>query len=285
VGDQVVVRHVTVGDQVLCIAESGVGGRPLLALHGWTGVKEDFDDWYAAFAEAGWHFVAVDHRGHGDSSKPDDEAAYTCATLAADALALADELGWSQFALLGHSMGGMVAQHVALADPDRLTHLVLLDTHHGAVDVPPALVAAGVDAARTFGTALIADMTALQTEPGPLDSDAHARVCAERPGYADRGPASTRASCAAAFAGLLVELAERPSRLAELGTLQIPTLVMVGEQDAPFLEASVAMAETIPGAQLVVLVGAGHSPQFEAPEQWWSELTGFLDQVPARRER
>jgi len=273
-----VVRHVAVGDQRLCIAEAGVGGRPLLLVHGWTGAKEDFDDWFEAFAAAGWHVVAVDQRGHGDSSKPVDEADHSLVILADDVVALADVLGWERFALLGHSMGGMVVQEVALRVPERVDRLVLLDTHHGAIDVPPAVVAAGLDAARTLGTGVIADLEALQTEPGPLTTEAHLRMCAERPGYAERGPASTRASSAAAFAALLEVIAGRPSRLDALAVLDVPTLVMVGEQDVPFLEASAAMAETIPSARLVVLDDAGHSPQFEAPEQWWRELIAFLDE-------
>ena len=59
----------------------------------------------------------------------------------------------------------------------------------------------------------------------------------------------------------------------------MPTLVVVGEQDTPFLAPSRAMADAIPGAELVVLPDAGHSPQFEAPEAWWDAVSGFLDAV------
>ena len=68
-------------------------------------------------------------------------------------------------------------------------------------------------------------------------------------------------------------------RLPSLGSVDLPTLVLVGDEDAPFLKPSRRMAETIPGAELVVLPTAGHSPQFENPEAWWEALRAFLVRV------
>ena len=74
-------RWVTVqddaGTEVLAVAEAGVGGRPLVLVHGFTGAKEDFTEWLDPLAELGWHAVALDQRGHGESHKPHDEAAYS----------------------------------------------------------------------------------------------------------------------------------------------------------------------------------------------------------------
>ena len=97
-----------------------MGGRPLMLVHGFTGAKEDFSDFLLRLAERGWHVVAPDLRGHGASDKPDDEGAYALPIFAGDVFALADTLGWSSFTLLGHSMGGMIAQHMLLAAPDRI---------------------------------------------------------------------------------------------------------------------------------------------------------------------
>jgi pimeloyl-ACP methyl ester carboxylesterase len=68
-------------------------------------------------------------------------------------------------------------------------------------------------------------------------------------------------------------------RLPDLGRIRVPTLVLVGEEDAPFRKPSQRMADAIPGAELVVLPDGGHSPQFESPELWWKALTGFLDRL------
>jgi pimeloyl-ACP methyl ester carboxylesterase len=56
-------------------------------------------------------------------------------------------------------------------------------------------------------------------------------------------------------------------------------LVMVGDQDRPFIGPSERMATAIPGGTLTVIADAGHSPQFENPESWWTSLSEFLDRL------
>src|SRR3954453_5854689 len=107
------VRDIEVKDGIhLNIAEAGRGGRPFMLVHGFTGAKEDFTEWLDRLAGEGWHAVAADNRGAGASEKPADEADYSFDLLADDVFAVADSL-WgvdTQFVLLGHSMGGMIAQ-------------------------------------------------------------------------------------------------------------------------------------------------------------------------------
>src|SRR5690606_23412625 len=123
----------------------GRGGHPLVLAHGFTGSKEDFSDWVVPFAEAGFHVIVPDHRGHGDSDKPEGQEAYSLAQFAEDLLALVDTLGFDRFALVGHSMGGMFSQLVALKAPDRLQALVLMDTHHGPLtSIDPNLIELGI---------------------------------------------------------------------------------------------------------------------------------------------
>lgn len=266
----------------LAVAEAGTGGRPLLLLHGFTGAKEDFTDWLDDLAALGWHAVAADFRGHGQSCQPDDEAAYSFSALADDTVALADALGWARFCLLGHSMGGMVAQLVAVRYGDRLDGLVLMSTGHGPVDgVDPAQADLAVAIAREQGMGGLADV--LAAVGSPLATEADRRVRAERPGYEAFGDAKLRACSAAMYAALVPEFLGGADRLAALAHLDVPTLVVVGEQDATFLAPSERLAATIPGADLVVLAGAGHSPQFEAPAAWWDALTAFLAGVGGGR--
>ena len=275
-------RTVALDDVELAIAEAGAGGCPLLLLHGFTGAKEDFADWLDPLQEAGWHAVAPDHRGHGASSKPDSEDAYSFEIMAADATRLTGTLGWDRFSLLGHSMGGMVAQCMALADPGRLDSLVLMDTSHGPMaGLEPDLVQAAIAVVRTQGVDALADM--LAGRESPLETEAHRRLLADRPGYAAFEDEKFRATAAALYAGMAAAFVETPDRLDRLETLPatLPVLVMVGEEDAPFLEPSERMAAVIPGASLAVIPDAGHSPQFENPGAWWSALSGFLHRVPA----
>ncbi len=223
--------------------------------------------------------VAPDLRGHGQSTKPDQEAAYSLATFGGDVVGLADALGWDGFALLGHSMGGMIAQVVATGAPERVEALVLMDTGHGRVPIDPALVELGVATARDQGMEVIADFMA--THGGrPPD---HRGL----PAKGGRGPrlwGPRRSEPAGQRLGHVrghdagADLGHRSTRVVAR-RWRSPPWCWSGSQDAPFLEPSRAMAEAIAGAELVVVEGGGHSPQFEAPDGWWLAVSSFLDRV------
>ncbi|MEY2451391.1 MAG: 3-oxoadipate enol-lactonase [Acidimicrobiaceae bacterium] len=264
----------------LAYAEAGAGGRPFLLVHGFTGAKEDFTDWLDPLADAGWHAVAPDNRGHGASEKPDDETQYTLDAVAADVLALADDL-WgdgSEFALLGHSMGGMAAQFAALAAPRRLTGLILMDTLHGPLPfVTRDEIELGITVVREKGMNGLAEI--LAERGGVLDSPAHLRLMAEKPGYPEFNDRKFRATAPEAYAGFLRAMFDAPDRLESLRSLSMPALVMTGEQDGPIVDASMAMADAIPHGELAIIPDAGHSPQFENPSAWWNALSTFLARV------
>ena len=273
-------RTVAVGDVELVISEAGVGGRPMLLLHGFTGAKEDFTEWLDPLAARGWHAVAPDHRGHGGSAQPESDDAYSFSILADDALGLVDALGWERFVLLGHSMGGMVAQLMASGSPRRLTGLVLMDTAHGPVTgLDAELVAAAVGIVRDQGMAALVDLMA--DMESPLETPAHRRLLEHRPGYAAFGDGKMRATSPYLYAALAPLFVDSPDRLEDLRSLPatLPALVMVGEQDRPFIAASQRMAEAIPDATMALIPDAGHSPQFENPDAWWAALSQFLDRI------
>lgn len=269
------VDSLRIGGLEFEVAEAGRGGRPLLLVHGFTGAKEDFADWLDAFAAEGWWVVAPDLRGHGASAKPDTEDQYSVAIFAADLLGLVDALGWSSFSLLGHSMGGMVAQEMALDLPERVERLVLMDTHHGAVGgLDPAIVEMGVEHLRAHGLpAFLELLDSLPSERAAADE----RVRASRPGYTEWNERKRRGVAPAMYAAMAMALIHRPDHLARLASISIPTRVVVGEQDRPFVGAAHRMAHTIPGADLVVIPDAAHCPQFENPDAWWQAVASFLD--------
>jgi pimeloyl-ACP methyl ester carboxylesterase len=270
-------RTVDVGEVTLAIAEAGEGGRPFLLLHGFTGAKEDFTEWLDQLAEAGWHAVAPDHRGHGASSKPTNEDAYSTAILADDALALADALGWDHFALLGHSMGGFVAQLMAVAAPEHLDALVLMDTGHGPIKgIDPDLADLAIQIVRANGMEALS--AAIAARQAPLETPAHRRVLAERPDYAEFGDRKFLATSPHLYAAIVHELLHQDDTLERLARLSPtpPTLVIVGEEDAPFRGSSKRIADAIAGAKLAVIPDAGHSPQFENSSEWWLALSSFL---------
>ena len=269
-------KRLTVDDGVslATVAAGPEDGPGLLLVHGFGGAKEDFDDHLEALAED--HRVVVfDHRGHGESDAPAHPGAYTLDRLAADALAVADAFDLRDLRLLGHSMGGMVTRRLVLARPDRVSALVLMNTSPGAPPgIDPDLVAFGVAVVESEG------MDALRAAQDDLDllgSPAYQRVIRERPGfkeYADRKWASLSPVM---WTTLATEVTSQPDELDALAAVvRVPTLVIVGEQDTPFLPGSHATAGALTGARLVVVPDAGHSPQFENPDAWYGALREFL---------
>ena len=266
--------------EILEAGRQAGSGRHLLLVHGFTGAKEDFADHLDELASTGpgRHVVAPDLRGHGASEQPAGADSYSLKAFAGDVIALADALGWERFTLLGHSMGGMVAQVAALEIPDRLDGLVLMDTSHGPIG--------GIDLdLLELGKAVVADggMAALveaqRDQPGALATEADRRVTATRPGYREFGEGKAIACCADMWLGVVDEVVTtQADRLADLATALtgVPTLVIVGEQDRPFVPHAHALASAIPGARLEVVADAGHSPQFENPDAYLRVFTEFL---------
>jgi 3-oxoadipate enol-lactonase len=272
--------RVDLGGVRLAIAEAGTGGRPLMLVHGFTGAKEDFSDFLEPLAERGWHAVAPDLRGHGASDHPGEEESYSLAIIAADLLALADALGWERFVLLGHSMGGMIAQHLLLAEPERVRGLVLMDTTHGPVDWVEADTAAlAATVVREEGIEALMEALKVMRADDPLMTPAFLRLLEEKPGYSEFCDAKLLASAPAMWLAMSSALLTQPDRLDRLPEVDVPTLVIVGEQDTPFIAHGERMAKKIPDARLAIIPDAGHSPQFENPDAWWTVLSSFLEDV------
>jgi pimeloyl-ACP methyl ester carboxylesterase len=273
--------RIDIGGLELAYAEAGEGGRPFILAHGFTGAKEDFTDYLDRLAELGWHAVAPDNRGHGESDKPLGEDAYALSLFAADTLAFADALGFDTFVLLGHSMGGMFSQLLALKDPSRVEALILMDTHHGALKtVDPELLELGVATALKEGMAIVADVVRdMGGENDPLATPAFLEYIRAHPERAIQSDRNLRVCSPFMYAACLRQIPTQEDRLERLAQLTMPTLVIVGDQDKPFLKASQRMADTIPNARLAVIANAGHSPQLEAPDAWWNALSGFVAEL------
>jgi len=252
--------------------EAGRGGRPLLLVHGFTGAGIDFADHLDSFAAAGWHAVAPDLPGHGESHPAG--FVFTFDAYADVLLELADELGWDRFAVVGHSMGGVVVQHLAFRTPERLTSMVLMDTSPEHFGIDMGVMELACDLVTTEG---MASLLAVQKALGsPLETPAAARLRTQRPGWVERQDSKLLQAAPDMYVAMARALATSPSRADRLAEVRVPTLVLVGELDSLLLEPSHRLAEAIPGAELVVIPDAGHSPQVEAPEAWFAAVSGFL---------
>jgi pimeloyl-ACP methyl ester carboxylesterase len=253
---------------------AGLSDAPgLLLVHGFGGAKEDFADHVDALA-ATHRVVTFDHRGHGESGKPDDIAAYSLDRMATDVVTVAAATGLRDLRLLGHSMGGMVVRRVAAARPDLAAALVFMDTSPGPPPgLDPELIAFGVEVVRQHG---MAELKRLQDELDPLGSPSYRRVLAERPGFAEYAAHKWASLSPAMWSAMAMEIVTQPDELAMLASVHVPTLVQVGDEDVVFVEPSAEIAATVPGARLDVIPTAGHSPQFENPAEWLTSLQTFL---------
>jgi len=263
--------------------EVGAGPRPFVLIHGFTGSRDDWADVLDDLGALG-RTLAPDLRGHGDSSNPGDPAGYTFEQLVGDVVGFLDAAGVERCDLLGHSMGGMVAQRLTLAHPERVASLVLMDTAPGPIGIlPPAVLEAAAKIARAEGTrALIPAMrgaAARDAQRPPSMLRAEQEQGSER--YWARISRKLEAMDGEAFATLGTLLAGHPPLGSRLAAIRCRTRVLVGAEDAPFLEPSRALAAGIPGAELVVIPDAAHSPQVENRTAWLAAVREHLERARA----
>ncbi len=274
-------KRVRVGPLEMEYTEAGRGERPFVLVHGFTGSRDDFADVLAHLGELG-HTVTPDNRGHGGTTNPGVPEAYSLEHLRDDLLGLLDALGHERVDLLGHSLGGMIALRFVLAHPDRVASLVLMDTAPAAMrGMPREVFEAGAKVAREHGMAAL--FAGMRARPPGIQPEAVKRTI-ERMGeerYWARIEAKLLAMDPEAFATLSAVLAEQEPVTGRLGEIRCPTLVLVGEQDVPFVPPSREMAERIPAAELLVVEGAAHSPQFENEAVWLDAVTSHLRRARA----
>lgn len=217
--------------------------------------------------------IAWDHRGQGRSEVT--ASGYDMDTLAADAIALLDRVGAGPVHMVGLSMGGFVAMRVALARPDLVRSLVLLDT---SADPEPdsnrpryrllRLIAGWFGLGMVIGRVMpILFGREFLSDPSRAE---------DRDEYRRRLLGNDRVGILRAVDGVLA----RSGVASRLHALRIPTLVIVGEDDVATPPSKArALADAIPGARLHVIPGAGHTSTLERPAAVTAAIEGFLAEV------
>jgi pimeloyl-ACP methyl ester carboxylesterase len=193
--------------------------------------------------------------------------------LADDIHALLESIGASPCVLGGLSMGGYVALAYARKYPTDLRGLALIDTRAEA-DTPEGKRGRETMAelARTKGAAAVAD----QMMPKMTAPDAPQA----RPGAVKRLRSIMDACPPTTIAHALLAMRDRPDYRGDLPSIQVPTLIVVGDADAITPPAMAeAMHKAIPGSILAVIKGAGHMAPMEQPAQVSQALWGFVEQV------
>jgi pimeloyl-ACP methyl ester carboxylesterase len=237
------------------------GTGPLLLLsHGYGATSAMFAPNVAA-AAARHQVVTWDLRGHGASLSPADPACYGAAEAVADMAAVLDEAGAARAVLGGHSLGGYLSLNFALAFPDRVAGLVLIDTGPGYRNDEAR--AAWNRRANATADRLAESGIAALGDSAELHGGGHADV-----------------------AGLILAargtLTQQDAHVIDgLASITAPALVIVGADDQHFLAAADYMAARLPAARKVVIPDAGHSPNIDQPDQFNAVLAAFLAEIAA----
>ena len=218
-----------------------------------------------------YRVLNVDLRGHGRSTAP--SADYALEDQADDVLALLDRLAIDRAALVGLSQGGMTALRLALARPERVRALVLLDT--SADPETPLNRAKYLAMAASVLVVGLTDVVARQVEPLMFSDNflEHHRDAVER--EVARWRAMDRRGVWRATRAVAL----RTDISARLREIAAPTLVAVGEHDRALpVPRSRRLAEGIYGAMLATIPRAGHLSVVEQPEDGTRLVRGFLTQ-------
>jgi len=228
--------------------------EPLLLLHGFTQTGRGWDEVVRHLAGERYRPLAPDLRGHGIAAarRPIDFQACTDDVL---------RLAAGRFALVGYSMGGRLALHVALAKPERVSRLVLVSATAGIEDDDERARRHADDEAlaRWMQTRLIsevADRWGTQQLFAEQSPEVAAAARADRLG---NDPLHLAAALRGIGTGAMKPLWER------LHELALPVVVLAGERDAKFVELGRRLAATLPQASLTIVEGAGHALTLEAP--------------------
>lgn len=247
-------------------------GRPLLLLNGYAATAADWDPTFVEALTKCFRIISPDHRGMGDSTWGTDDEPLTIESMAADAEALLDHLSLGPAAVVGWSMGGFVAQRLALGAPTRVTAMALLSTDPGGPDAvlpPPEVRAQLADASgspREQATRLLQLLF-----PAPVaarvDQEVGDLVAAARAELDPHVLVGQDAAIAAWYAEVPPPLPPDPP----------PVLVVAGDVDVVVPPANAALlAERWPGARVERFADAGHAVMAEYPTEVADLLTEFL---------
>lgn len=271
----------------ICLnAEVRHAGPALLLLHGFTGSSTT----WAPYAEAWREFttIAVDLLGHGRSDCPVDPGRYRMEQCVEDLLMLLDHLEIQQTAVLGYSMGGRVAMHLALQAPERLWALVLESASPGIEDAVERESRRRADMAlaetiEREGIAAFVDRwqaLPLFASQSQLPITVREQLRRQRLGNNPQGLAN---SLRGLGAGMQEPVLQRLRRL------QTPTLLLAGALDGKYCELARQMSATLPYGRVKIMPDVGHALHLEQPALFAGAVQRFLHECwrnqPTKEDR
>lgn len=264
--------RVRIGNLAVSVSDVGTGS-PVVLLHGLACGKRM---WFHQIRALRTRFrvIAYDQRGHGLTDAPPNATDYSAADLARDLVGVLDALKVERAAIVGFSLGGGPALALAASRPERVSRLVLADVGAGADD-PVKIETLARQWVSLIDQGKIDDLVCEM-----LRSELFKFYARRNMRRRDHMAALFRATPPVGLRFTLSEiLAKRKSvfRLTgPLKSLQVPTLVVVGEYDYVCSKAARLLGQTIPNASLKVIKGSGHMSPLEQPAAFSAALCEFL---------
>lgn len=240
----------------------GNGPHPVLVLHGWFGDAHSFEEIEPWLNVHAFNYVFMDYRGYGGMQET--RGAYTIDEIASDALALIDALGFHDFSLIGHSMGGMVIERIATRAPDRVRALV-------AVAPVPC---GGISYDATTRRLLEDAAEQLDNRKAIIDRSTGGRLPLSWVEW--KAAYSVSHSSQEAFSAYFHAWADTDFSDEIVGSH--PIKVLVGEHDPTFNTGLMAKTylQRYPHATVEILENAGHYPMNETPLALVRAIESFL---------
>ncbi|HEY6276424.1 MAG TPA: alpha/beta hydrolase [Streptosporangiaceae bacterium] len=269
---------ITTDDGVTLYAEATGAGTPLLFIHEFAGDHRSWEP-QVRFFSAGYRCVTYAARGYPPSDVPADGAAYSQERAVADAVAVLDGLGLDRAHVIGLSMGGFTALHLALRHPGRVVSAVVAGAGYGAQPERQEAFRAECEAIATAFETEGAEHFAARYAVGP----ARVQFQNKNPrGWAEFAAALAQHSSLGAARTMRGVQAARPSLYQlrdQLALIRTPVLLVVGDEDEGCLETALMLKRTIPAAGLAILPRTGHTANLEEPDVFNWAVDSFLTAV------
>ncbi|MBT2226865.1 alpha/beta fold hydrolase [Nonomuraea sp. NEAU-A123] len=262
----------------LAVALDG-SGPPLLFMHEVAGDLQDWQGQVERFADR-YTCVRYNARGYPPSDVPTSPDRYGQAIAVQDALAVLDSLGFAAAHVVGLSMGGFCALHLALEHPRRCLSVTVAGAGYGSA---PHQRAGFAEEARTAARLFREDVpsAARAYQDGPTRQQFKQKEPMGWHVFGERLAGRDAMGMSMTFSQVL---AQRPSLYDlrdRLGAVRAPVLLVVGDEDDGCLDVNVMLKRVMPGAGLCVLPRTGHTINHEEPDAFNDALDGFLNQVAA----
>ena len=277
------MTEIAARDGIKLYAESQGEGVPIVFVHELAGSCRSFDlqvkDWRSK-----WRCITFNARGYPPSEVPPGVDSYAQGHAAADIAAVMDGFGLKDAHIVGVSMGSASTLQYAIRHPDRVRSITLTSIGSGS-DLKPGEFAASMEVLAEL--ALSKGMRALAEHYAAIPTRYRLKEKnpAEYKNFIDQLAAGSALGITNTMRGVQSKRAPLYAHQERIAALDVPALVVLGDEDEPCIKPSHFLGENLPGARLEIVAKTGHCVNLEEPALYNRLVIGFIEDIEARRAR